>query len=132
MNAILLTTRQMSDHFGVTLRLLRFYEEKEILFPIREGNKRFFTKRDQARLKLVLMGRGYGFKLELMRHLLDLYDQGKEQQQLIEAYEAGLPQLEELKQSRWRLDETIADLELRLFECLERIDPENKEQYAAA
>ncbi len=83
-------------------------------------------------MKLVLRGQGYGFKLEEMRYLLNLYDQGKQEQQVVEAYEAGVPRLEELKQTRWRLDETIADLELRLFECLELIELLHTRQRATA
>ena len=52
----LMTIREMCDHFGVTARTLRFYEQKELLSPIREGQKRLFTRRDRARLKLILRG----------------------------------------------------------------------------
>ena len=34
-----LTIRQMCDAFDVTPRTLRFYEAKELLFPIRDGQK---------------------------------------------------------------------------------------------
>lgn len=67
-----------------------------------------------------------------MRYLLNFYDQGKEQQQLVEVSEASLPRLGELKQSRWPLDETIADLELRLFEGLKLIEPQHQRQHAIA
>jgi len=53
-----LTIREMSEEFDVTARTLRFYEAKELLFPIREGQKRLFTKRDRARLKLIVKGKG--------------------------------------------------------------------------
>ena len=43
------TIREMCDAFEVTPRTLRFYEQKELLFPIREGQKRLFTRRDCAR-----------------------------------------------------------------------------------
>ena len=50
------TIRQMCDEYDVTPRTLRFYEAKELLFPTRDGQKRLFTKRDGARLKLILRG----------------------------------------------------------------------------
>ncbi|MEL7178640.1 MAG: MerR family DNA-binding transcriptional regulator, partial [Pseudomonadota bacterium] len=77
-----LNIRQMCDAFNVTPRTLRFYEAKELLFPIREGQKRLFTKRDRARLKLILRGKRFGFSLEEIRQLLDLYhmDDGQEAQ----------------------------------------------------
>ncbi len=71
-----MTIREMCDAFDVTPRTLRFYEAKELLFPIREGQKRLFTRRDRARLKLILRGKRFGFSLEEIRQLLDLYDTG--------------------------------------------------------
>ena len=69
-----LSIREMCDAFEVTPRTLRFYEQKELLFPIRQGTKRLFTRRDRARLKLILRGKRFGFSLEQIRQLLELYD----------------------------------------------------------
>ena len=66
-----LNIREMCEAFDVTPRTLRFYEAKELLFPVREGQKRLFTKRDRARLKLILRGKRFGFSLEEIRQLLD-------------------------------------------------------------
>jgi DNA-binding transcriptional MerR regulator len=52
-----MTIREMCEAFDVTPRTLRFYEAKELIFPIREGQKRLFTKRDRARLKLIMRGK---------------------------------------------------------------------------
>ncbi|MGB1033889.1 MAG: MerR family transcriptional regulator, partial [Primorskyibacter sp.] len=77
----------MCDAFDVTPRTLRFYESKELLFPQREGQKRLFTKRDQARLKLILRGKRFGFSLEEIRQLLDLYHIGDQQHtQMLRTY----------------------------------------------
>ena len=57
-----LTIREMCEEFQVTPRTLRFYEAKELLSPIRQRQKRLFTKRDRARLKLILRGRRFGFR----------------------------------------------------------------------
>ena len=46
-----LTIREICDEFEVTPRTIRFHEAKELLFPIRKGQKRFFGKRDRARMK---------------------------------------------------------------------------------
>ncbi len=71
-----MTIRQMCAAFGVTARTLRFYESKELLAPIRDGQKRLYTRRDRARLTLILRGRRFGFALEEIRQLLELYDLG--------------------------------------------------------
>lgn len=107
----LLTIRQMCNKFDVTARTLRFYEAKELLSPVREGQKRLFTKRDSARLKLILRGKRFGFALEEIRQLLDLYDMGDQQQtQLSATYEVGQRHLATLKARHEELEDAIQDL----------------------
>lgn len=109
------TIREMCDEFGVTPRTLRFYEAKELLFPIREGQKRLFTKRDQARLKLILRGKRFGFSLEEIRQLLDLYYMGDSQQtQLRETYVLAEKHLADMEAQRAELDEAIAELKTQM------------------
>jgi DNA-binding transcriptional MerR regulator len=110
-----LTIRQMCDTFDVTPRTLRFYEAKELLFPIREGQKRLFTKRDRARLKLIIRGKRFGFSLEEIRQLLDLYHMGDQQQtQIARTYDIARARLEALEVERDELNEAIDDLKDQL------------------
>ena len=106
-----LTIREMCDTFGVTPRTLRFYESKELLAPLREGQKRLFTRSDQARLKLILRGKRFGFSLEEVRKLLDLYrmDDGQ-QTQLSRTLEVARGHLADMQAQRAELDEAIAEL----------------------
>lgn len=107
--------RQMCDEFGVTPRTLRFYEAKELLFPIREGQKRLFTKRDQARLKLILRGKRFGFSLEEIRQLLNLYHMGDQQlTQLTRTYDIACERLADMERQRDELTEAIDDLKEQL------------------
>ncbi|MCK8463047.1 MerR family DNA-binding transcriptional regulator [Aliiroseovarius sp. S1339] len=118
----LMTIRQMCDAFDVTARTLRFYEAKELIAPIREGQKRLFTKRDRARLKLILRGKRFGFSLEEIRQLLDLYDRGDQQKtQLERTYEVAQGHLEGLKRQREELDDAIDDLTEQLNWVSEKI-----------
>lgn len=106
-----MTIREMCDAFDVTPRTLRFYEAKELLAPRREGQKRLFTKRDRARLKLILRGKRFGFSLEEIRQLLDLYDMGDAQQtQLMRTYEIAQDRLRDLERQRDEINTAIADL----------------------
>ena len=73
------TIREMCKDFDVTPRTLRFYETKELLSPRRVGQKRLFTRRDRGRLTLILRGKRFGFSLEEIRQLLDLYYLGDQQ-----------------------------------------------------
>ncbi len=110
-----LTIRQMCEVFDVTPRTLRFYEAKELIFPIREGQKRLFTKRDRARLKLILRGKRFGFSLEELRQLLDLYNMDDGQQtQLARTYELAQRHLADMEAQRAELDEAIAELKAQL------------------
>ncbi len=110
-----MTIREMCDAFEVTPRTLRFYEAKELLFPIREGQKRLFTRRDRARLKLILRGKRFGFSLEEIRQLLDLYDMGDQQlTQLERTFEIAQQRLADLIAQRDELNEAIADLKEQL------------------
>jgi len=109
------TIREMCDEFGVTARTLRFYEAKELLFPIRHGQKRLFTKRDRARLKLISKGKRFGFSLEEIRQLLNLYDMGDQQQtQLFQTYELAKERLKQLESQHFEIGETIEELKEQL------------------
>jgi len=111
MNKDTLTIREMCDTFDVTPRTLRFYETKELLFPNRIGQKRLFTKRDRARLKLIIKGKRFGFSLEEIRQLLELYDKGDDQlTQFVQCYDLASERLENLKKQRADLDSAITDL----------------------
>ena len=110
-----MTIRQMCDTYKVTPRTLRFYEAKELLFPNRQGTKRLFTRRDRARLKLILRGKRFGFSLEEIRQLLDLYDMGDQQfTQLSKTYEMASQRLADMERQRGELDEAINDLKAQL------------------
>lgn len=110
-----MSIREMCDAYDVTPRTLRFYESKELLFPIREGQKRLFTKRDRARLKLILRGKRFGFSLEEIRQLLDLYDMGDQQAtQMQRTYEVALHRLKDMEEQRDELNEAIDDLREQL------------------
>ncbi len=115
MNSEMMTIREMCDAFDVTPRTLRFYEAKELLFPVREGQKRLFTKRDRARLKLILRGKRFGFSLEEIRQLLDLYHMGDQQQtQIARAYDIARERLADMESQRAELDTAIDDLKEQL------------------
>ena len=109
------TIREMCAEFGVTPRTLRFYEAKELLFPLREGQKRLYTRRDRGRLKLILRGKRFGFSLEEMRQLLDLYDRADaRQEQLTRTYAVAHERLAQMERQRDELTEAIAELREQL------------------
>ena len=105
------TIKEMCDLYKVTPRTLRFYESKELLFPIREAQRRLFTRQDRARLKLILQGKRFGFSLEDIRQLLNLYDIGDQQKtQLAKTYELATQRLQVMIEQKKELASAIQDL----------------------
>ena len=120
----LLTISQMCERFGVTARALRFYETKELLFPIRVGTRRRYDYGDQVRTKLILRGKRFGFQLEEIRVLLNLYDRkDKKNTQLRETYRLAQVHLLEMVQKRDELNVAIKDLQQEMARLHERLSP---------
>ena len=116
MNREKMTIREMCDAFDVTPRTLRFYEAKELLFPERVGQKRLYLARDRARLKLILRGKRFGFSLDEIRELLDLYHVGDQQwTQYNAVYAAARIRLAEMIAQRDELDSAIRELQEQLI-----------------
>jgi Predicted transcriptional regulators len=103
---------EMASAFGVTLRALRFYEDKGLLSPRREGTTRLYSRRDRARLKLILLGRKIGFSLRDVKQVIDLYDpSGSNAKQLRTALEKSEKQLVRLQKQQTAIKEAISELE---------------------
>ncbi|MGN6145372.1 MAG: MerR family transcriptional regulator [Mesorhizobium sp.] len=102
---------EMAKTFGVTLRTLRFYEDKGLLSPKRDGATRLYTRRDRARLKLILLGRKVGFSLREVKQIIDLYDPaGSNARQLRLALDKSEKQLVRLNKQRALIDDAIGEL----------------------
>jgi DNA-binding transcriptional MerR regulator len=126
-----MTIREMCEAFDVTARTLRFYEAKELLFPIREGQKRWFTKRDRARLTLILRGKKYGFSLEDLRQLLDLYDVGDQQvSQISRTIDVARVKLADLTAQRDGLTRTIGELADQIGSMVGLLEQKTRAQVA--
>ena len=105
------TIGDLSREFGVTLRTLRFYEDKHLLNPKRLGTNRLYSRRDRARLKLVLMGKKVGFSLTEIKDMLDLYDLKDGQvTQLRVALDKFTAQIALLRQQKQDIEQAIDEL----------------------
>lgn len=100
--------------FDITPRTLRFYETKGLLAPRRVGGTRVYTKRDRARLALILRSKAIGASLEEIKHYLDLYgDHGEGRaQQLKYVAQRTDAAIAELEAKRAHLDALLAELRL--------------------
>ncbi|MGF1657836.1 MAG: MerR family DNA-binding transcriptional regulator [Rubrimonas sp.] len=105
------TIGRLCAEFDVTPRTLRFYEQKGLLDPLRDGQRRLYAPRDVARLKLILRGRRFGFSLSEIGELLDLYDpHDGQRRQLAATLDRAQARLDAMRRQRAELDEGIAEL----------------------
>ena len=118
----------LAREFDVTLRTLRFYEDKGLLNPRRRVTTRIYTRRDRARLKLVLMGKRVGFSLEEIRSMLDLYDLRDGQvTQLRVSLTKFREQVARLREQKAEIDTAISEL-TRTCDIVEGILKEKEAQ----
>lgn len=90
------TISQLAREFEVTPRALRFYEDKGLLTPRRDGMNRVYSHRDRAKLQLILRGKRVGLSLIEIKEILDLYkvDQRAQAQTALKKYQARIVALE--------------------------------------
>ena len=113
-----LTFKEMCARFDVTPRTLRFYEAKELLTPIRLGTRRLFTRRDRARLVLILRGKRFGFSLDQLRELLDLYDPASgNRMQAAATLAIARERLADMRRQQAELHEAVGELASRIAEA---------------
>ncbi len=65
---------QLTAEFDITPRAIRFYEDRGLITPRRNGNRRVYSPRDRVRLKLILRGKRLGLSLDEIREIIDMYD----------------------------------------------------------
>ena len=106
------TIGDLSRSFDVTLRALRFYEERGLLEPKRRGQTRLYSRRDRARLSLILLGKRLGFSLKEISDMISLYDlPDGARRQMETAREKAAGQLVVLQNQRRDVDLAIAELQ---------------------
>jgi DNA-binding transcriptional MerR regulator len=105
---------ELCKDFGITLRTIRFYEDKGLLSPRRVNGMRVYTRRDRARLALILRSKAIGASLSEIKHYLDLYGaQGEgRDKQLKYVLQRTDEAIRELEEKRAHIEATLAELRL--------------------
>jgi DNA-binding transcriptional MerR regulator len=105
------TISQLAREFEVTPRALRFYEDKGLLTPRRDGMNRVYSHRDRAKLQLILRGKRVGLSLIEIKDILDLYkvDQRAQAQTALKKYKARIVALEAQRADIDAAIETLTD-----------------------
>lgn len=103
------TIGQISREFGVSFRTLRFYEERQLIAPRRQGAVRAYGTEDRARLHTILKGKKLGFTLEEIRHLLAAA-QGLQPHLLHLSREKCVEQIKLLERQKREIDAALTEL----------------------
>lgn len=106
------TISELAKEFGVTTRTMRFYEEKGLISPRREGQKRLYSSADRVRIKLILRGKRIGMSLAECVEVIDMYDPEHNNADQLHSLISKVQNRSELLQQQKRdIDEMLAGLE---------------------
>ncbi|MBI1197611.1 MAG: MerR family transcriptional regulator [Phenylobacterium sp.] len=106
------TIRQLCLEFKCTPRALRFYEDKGLLNPARDGMNRVYSYRDRARLQLILRGKRVGLSLSEIGEILDLYEADESgAQQAAKSLRKFRERIVALEQQKLDIDHAIEELQ---------------------
>jgi DNA-binding transcriptional MerR regulator len=103
------TIGDLAREFGVTLRTLRFYEDKGLLNPTRDNLTRLYSARDREHLQLILKGKRLGFTLVEIGEMIAHHGEGKTASLDISANTVR-DQIEHLERQRREIDEALVEL----------------------
>jgi DNA-binding transcriptional MerR regulator len=112
----------LAEELAITTRAIRFYEAKGLIAPVRRGAQRSYSRRDRARLKLILRGKNLGFTLEEVAQYLKLYDADPSQiaqtQMLLTRVEGAI---DDLQAKRADIERTLKELKEIRAQCTEHL-----------
>jgi DNA-binding transcriptional MerR regulator len=116
----------------ITPRTLRFYEDKGLITPCRVGAIRVYTRREIARMRLILRGKRLGFTLRDIVEFLDLYDADPQHVEQMRALaERCRQRIDRLTAQQEAIAETLAELEKIEREALDRVPAPRRARKAA-
>jgi DNA-binding transcriptional MerR regulator len=100
----------LSREFGVTLRALRFYENKGLISPHRDGLNRLYSQGDRTRLAVILKGKKLGFTLGEIRQMIAAEESPAHHDALTLSREKCLEQIEMLQRQKAEIEEGLSEL----------------------
>ena len=125
------TISALAEEFDISTRSIRFYEEKNLISPQRtEGNQRFYTRRDRARLKLILRGKRFGYSLDEIAEIIGMTDIDiDEEEQIKKTLKFGKKRLDELRErihELTMLEQDLATFQERIQQRLDELNTSRK------
>lgn len=107
----MLGIQEAANQLGVTMRTLRFYEDKGLIAPLRVGTMRIYSRREIGRMQLILRGKRLGFSIREIKEFLDLYDadpQHREQVRILQDKVAK--RIDDLRKQKRAIEQTLSEL----------------------
>ena len=98
------TISDLASEFDITTRTIRFYEEKDLLCPERQGTKRLYNQADRVKLRLIIRGKRLGLTLEESKLIIDMYNPSGGNEQQLQAL------VSQVRHKRAQLQEQLIDL----------------------
>jgi DNA-binding transcriptional MerR regulator len=119
---------ELSKEFEVTTRTIRFYEDKGMIKPLREGQKRIYSPADRTRLRLILRGKRIGLSLEESFEIIQLYhedpDSTKQLKKVLQAIEKQKNSIREKKAAINAIEKEINEIETKCTKALKSLEAE--------
>ena len=119
----LFTIGELAAELDLTTRAIRFYEQKGLIQPARKGSARAYSRRDRARMRLILQGKNLGFSLADIAEYLSLYDSDPgqvAQTRLLDEKVAAA--IAELEKKRTDIDRALRDLAAIRDQCRRHLE----------
>ena len=127
MNAPCYTISDLAKRYEITTRTIRFYEEKGLLNPKREGQNRIYSESDRVRLQLILRGKRLGLTLEESRDIINMYMPGRRNEEQLQTLITTIRRKrEQLKEQMQDLKRMLLDLDEAENHCLGALDGKHK------
>ena len=127
------TISELAREFGITTRTIRFYEEKGLISPLREGQKRLYTPADRVRIKLILRGKRIGMTLRECVEVIDMYQPGQNNaEQLHSLITTVKARRQTLLQQKKDIDEMLAGLDEVQGLCESALEEDAASRHATA
>jgi len=101
---------ELAKEFDITTRAIRFYEDKGLLNPERQGQTRIYSSAERTRLKLILRGKRLGLSLDESRDIIDMYDHSGSNAEQLRSLTS------KIQQRRQNLQQQLHDIEVTLLE----------------
>ena len=116
MSKITYSISDLAAEFDITTRTIRFYEEKGLLAPTRNGSSRVYSPGDKTKLKLILRGKRLGLTLEESLDIIDMYNPAHDNVEQLQKLIA------KFRDKRTQLEQQFHDLEIMMLELQEAED----------